>query len=201
MIRVMIAEDQALVRGALAALLTLEDDIEVVAQAGDGRQAVELGSAQQPDIALVDIEMPRLSGLEVVRELATVAPQCRVLVVTTFARAGYLQRAVQLGVWGYLLKDARIEELTAAIRTVHSGRKVMAQELMIEAVTKANPLTERETEILGLAKRGLATKDIAKRLYLSEGTVRNYLSDAISKLQVQTRQDAIRIADENGWLL
>lgn len=200
MIRVLIAEDQTLVRGALARLLDLEDDIEVVAQAQDGRQAIELALVTQPQVALVDIEMPHLSGLEVISVLAKTVPQCRALIVTTFARPGYLKRAMQFGAAGYMLKDAEITELAAAIRTVANGGKVIDPNLMMAALDNDNPLSEREVALLHRAAEGLSTRALARELFLTEGTVRNYLSEIFSKLAVDNRQEAIRVASEKGWL-
>lgn len=196
----MLAEDQTLVRGALSALLQLEEDMNVVAEAGDGQNAIALALKTQPDIALIDLELPLLSGLEVVKQLAIQLPTCKTLVVTTFARPGYFKRALEAGASGYLLKDAHIEELTTAIRTVYQGGKILTKELLLQAMREENPLTQRELEILLAARRGLTTKEIAQTLFLSSGTVRNYLSEIMSKLQVQTRQDAIRHAEEKGWL-
>jgi DNA-binding NarL/FixJ family response regulator len=200
MIRLLIAEDQVLVNDALAALLDMEDDIEVVAKARDGEQAVELAQQAQPDVALVDIEMPKLSGLDVVGRLHDLLPSCKVVVVTTFARPGYLQRAVKSGAYGYLLKDTRVEELAEAIRKVHRGERVINPALMMEAWALNNPLSDRELEVLRYAAKGLSTKEIAARCYLSEGTIRNYLSEIISKLEVDNRQDAIKLTTEKGWL-
>ncbi len=200
MIRILIAEDQALVRSALATLLGYEDDFEVIAQAADGEEAVELGLKTCPDIALLDIEMPKQSGLEVIKILRSEVPTCKSIIVTTFARPGYLQRAIQEGAFGYLLKDTHVDELALAIRKIHSGGKVISTELMLSAWTFQNPLTDRETEILRNAASGFTTKEIARKLYLSEGTVRNYLSEAISKLEVNSRHEAIKVAEAQGWL-
>ncbi len=200
MIRILIAEDQLLVCEALASLLNMEQDFEVVATAGDGEEAIRLALLHAPDVALVDIEMPKKSGLEVVQELKAKLPACKTIVVTTFARPGYLQRAVKSGASGYLLKDAQVEEVAAAIRRVHRGEKVMNPTLLMEAWTLENPLSERELEILRLAAAGLSTKEIAAACFLSEGTVRNYLSEIMSKLDVETRQEAVRRATERGWL-
>jgi two-component system, NarL family, response regulator DesR len=200
MIKLLIAEDQALVCEALASLLNMEEDLEVVGTARDGEEAVNLALSLQPDVALVDIEMPKLSGLDVVQTLHNQLPQCKTIVVTTFARPGYLQRAVKSGASGYLLKDAQVEELADAIRRVYRGEKVMNSALMVEAWSMDNPLSERELEVLRLAARGLSTRDMAAQCYLSEGTVRNYLSEIMSKLNVQTRQDAVKIATDKGWL-
>lgn len=200
MIRVLIAEDQKLVSSALATLLSMEEDIEVVAEAGDGQTAIESAMKTLPDIALVDIEMPRRSGLEVTAELTARVPTCKVLILTTFARSGYLKRAIQAGAKGYLLKDAEVSELAAAIRTVQSGGRVMDSNLLLASWEEENPLTPREVDLLRLADTLGTTRELASRVHLSEGTVRNYLSDILSKLGVQTRQEAIRMAQEKGWL-
>jgi two-component system, NarL family, response regulator DesR len=200
MIKLLIAEDQALVCEALASLLNMEDDLDVVGTARDGEEAVNLALSLRPDVALVDIEMPKLSGLDVVQVLQNQLPQCRTIVLTTFARPGYLQRAVKSGASGYLLKDAQVEELADAIRRVYHGEKVLNPALMMEAWSMDNPLSKRELDVLRLAARGLSTRDIAAQSYLSEGTVRNYLSEIMSKLNVQTRQEAVKIATEKGWL-
>jgi two-component system response regulator DesR len=199
-IRILIAEDQLLVCEALASLLNMEPDFEVVATAGDGEEAVRLALVHAPDVALVDIEMPKKSGLDVVQELKAKLPGCKTIVVTTFARPGYLQRAVKSGASGYLLKDAQVEEVAAAIRRVHRGEKVMNPSLLMEAWNLENPLSDRELEVLRLAAAGLSTREIASACYLSEGTVRNYLSEIMSKLEVETRQEAVRRATERGWL-
>jgi two-component system, NarL family, response regulator DesR len=200
MIKLLIAEDQVLVCEALASLLNMEDDLDVVGTARDGEEAVNLALSLRPDVALVDIEMPKLSGLDVVQVLQNQLPQCRTIVLTTFARPGYLQRAVKSGASGYLLKDAQVEELADAIRRVFHGEKVLNPALMMEAWSMDNPLSKRELDVLRLAARGLSTRDIAAQSYLSEGTVRNYLSEIMSKLNVQTRQEAVKIATEKGWL-
>ena len=200
MIRILIAEDQKLVRAALAALLSMEEGITVAAEAEDGLAAVELALLHRPDVALVDIEMPKLSGLDVTEKLSRLLPQCRVLIVTTFARHGYLKRAVRAGAAGYILKDADVADVAAAIRTVHAGGTVMDPQLAMEALAADNPLLPRETELLRLAAEGLPTRELARTLGLAEGTVRNYLSDVMSKLGASTRQEAVRIARGNGWL-
>ncbi len=200
MIRVLIAEDQTLVRGALAALLAMEEEIEVVAEAADGEEAINQALATHPDIALVDIEMPKLSGLSVIEHLSNHEPSCKTLILTTFARPGYLQRAIRSGASGYILKDARIEDVVAAIFMAHRGQKIFNTELMMDAMTDPNPLTDREIDILRLVKAGLSTRDIAARLYLSEGTIRNYMSEVLAKLAVQSRQEAVRKTEEQGWL-
>ncbi len=200
MIRVLIAEDQKLVLAALSSLLSMEDDILVVANASDGQMAVELALQHRPDVALIDIEMPKQSGLDVVKQLTNQLPTCRCLIVTTFARAGYLQRAVRSGAYGYILKDADVSEIAAAIKTIYHGGKVMDPQLMIEAMASPSPLLQRESELLTLASQGLSTKEMASTLHLSEGTVRNYLSEIMSKLGVASRQAAIDYARQSGWI-
>jgi two-component system response regulator DesR len=200
MIRVLIAEDQSMVLGALAALLEIESDIEVVAQARNGREALELVAVHAPDVLLTDIEMPEATGLEVAAELARRRLSTRVVILTTFARAGYLRRALDAGVAGYLLKDSRAEELANAVRRVHAGGRVIDPELAREAWTERDPLTDRERQVLRLAAEGMTGSAIAERLNLSDGTVRNYLSDAISKLGATNRVTAARLARERGWL-
>lgn len=201
MIRIVIAEDQALVLGALAALLDLEDDLQVVGRAADGQRALELVLALQPDVLVSDIEMPGLSGIEVAARLQAQRSPARVLIVTTFGRAGYLRRALNAGVRGYLLKDAPSAELAAAVRTIAAGGKAVSPHLA-NAVwdTPADPLTERERAILRLAEEGRSNRDIAAALSLSVGTVRNYLSEAAQKLGAANRTEAGRIARSNGWL-
>ena len=201
MIRVLIAEDQALVRGALAALLGLEPDLEVVGTASDGRQALALCTQLAPDVVLTDIEMPHLTGLELAARLAEDGARCKVLIVTTFGRSGYLRRALAAGVRGYLLKDAPAETLAAAIRTVHGGGMTVAPELALASWNGSpDPLTERERQVLRLAGEGGSSADIARQVFLSEGTVRNYLSEAISKLGAANRIEAYRMARDAGWL-
>lgn len=200
MIRILVAEDQKLVRRALVALLAMEEGIEVVAEAEDGQVAVEQALHKRPDVALLDIEMPRLSGLEAVRLLHEQLPSCRTLVVTTFARPGYLQRALKSGAAGYMSKDADVTDVCRAIRAVHAGERVFDPQLMAEALVMENPLSLRELEVLRHAARGLSTRELAVALSLGEGTVRNYLSEIMSKLFAQTRQEAVHIAREHGWL-
>jgi len=201
MIRILIAEDQKLVLGALTALLRLEPDVEVVGSAGDGRAALALCEQLIPDIVLTDIEMPLMTGLELAQALAGKKLACRVVVVTTFARSGYLRRAMEAGVRGYLLKDAPVDALAAAIRTVHGGGRAIAPELALESWSSgADPLTERERQVLRLAGEGRSSGEIARQVHLSEGTVRNYLSEAISKLGAGNRVEAYRMARDAGWL-
>ncbi|GJI97078.1 DNA-binding response regulator [Duganella caerulea] len=201
MISVVIAEDQALVLGALAALLKLEGDIDVVGRAANGQQALTLCESLRPDILLTDIEMPLMTGLELAAALAAQSLPTRVMIVTTFARSGYLRRALGAGVRGYLLKDAPAETLAAAIRTVHAGGRAIAPELALESWSgKEDPLNERERQVLRLAGEGCSSGDIARRIHLSEGTVRNYLSEAISKLDAGNRVEAFRLARDAGWL-
>ena len=200
MIRVLIAEDQGLVLGALAALLSLESDLSVVGQARDGREALALARTLRPDVVLADIEMPHLSGLELASELARFDPPPRVVIVTTFARAGYLRRALEAGVAGYLLKDAPAERLADAIRRAHQGLKVIDPHLAAQAWTEADPLSDRERQVLRLAADGWSAQRIAAELHLSHGTVRNYLSEATGKLGADNRIEAARIARERGWL-
>jgi two-component system response regulator DesR len=199
-IRVVIAEDQALVRGALVALLALERDIEVVAQAADGVAALAAIEELHPDVVVTDIEMPKKSGLELAVDVHSRQLPVRVIIVTTFARAGYLRRALDAGVAGYLLKDRPAAELAAAVRAVHAGRRVIDPELAVDAWTGSDPLTDRERTVLRLAADGLTSAAIAQQIHLSEGTVRNYLSEAISKTGGTNRIEAARIARDRGWL-
>ncbi|MXZ70745.1 MAG: response regulator transcription factor [Acidobacteria bacterium] len=198
MIRVLVAEDQAMVLGALTALLDLEHDIEVVGRARDGVEAQTLAERLEPDVVLTDIEMPRVTGLELAARL--VERGMRVIILTTFARPGYLRRALDAGVRGYLLKDAPAEDLARAVRDVHAGGRAISPELATEAWSEADPLTDREREVLRLAGEGMSGAGIAAELHLSEGTVRNYLSEAISKLDAANRVEAARIARHKGWL-
>jgi two-component system response regulator DesR len=201
MIRVMIAEDQAMVRGALAALLTLEGDIEIVAQVARGDEVVAAAQSAQPDVALLDIEMPGMDGLDAAAALRDQVPGCRVLILTTFGRPGYLRRAMESGVVGFLLKDAPSAELAAAIRRIVAGERVVDPKLALAALSEGNnPLTEREREVLAVAASGASIAEIAMKLSLSEGTVRNYLSVAIQKLHAANRVEAARIAESKGWL-
>ena len=199
-IRVVVAEDQTMVLGALAALLEIEGDISVVAQARNGKEALEAVLAHKPDVFITDIEMPQMTGLDVAAELKRRRVPIRVIILTTFARAGYLRRALDAGASGYLLKDMRAEELADAVRRVKQGLRVIDPELAAEAWVEPDPLTDRERQVLRLAGEGLASGDIASELELSEGTVRNYLSEAISKLGASNRVEAARIARTKGWL-
>jgi two-component system response regulator DesR len=200
-IRVLIAEDQALVRGALASLLALEDDIDVVAEVERGDRVLPAARAGRVDVALLDIEMPGMDGIAAAAQLARELPGTRSLIVTTFGRPGYLRRAIESGAGGFLLKDAPAAELAAAIREVHAGRRVIDPGLAAAAIADGvSPLTERERDVLVAARTQATAAEIARRLYLSEGTVRNYLSAAIRKLGARNRAEAIHIADEKGWL-
>ena len=200
MIRVVIAEDQAMVLGALAALLELEGDIEVVAQASNGELALQLVREQRLDVLITDIEMPNMTGLELTQAVKQEKLNCKVIILTTFARAGYLRRALEAGASGYLLKDAPASELAEAIRRVHLGGRAINPELAAEAWTEPDPLTDRERQVLRFAAEGKTSGDIAQHMGLSDGTVRNYLSEAISKLGVSNRIEAARLAREKGWL-
>lgn len=200
MIRVLIAEDQGMVLGALAALLELEPDIDVVGQARDGREALDLAGTLRPDVVLTDIEMPRMTGLELAAELKRQGSTARVVILTTFARSGYLRRALDSGAAGYLLKDSPSNRLAEAVRRVHAGLRSIDPELAAAAWDEADPLTDRERQVLRLAAEGHTGARIASELHLSEGTVRNYLSEAISKLGAENRVEAARIARQKGWL-
>jgi two-component system response regulator DesR len=199
-IRVAIAEDQGMVLGALAALLEIEGDISVVARARNGKEALQAVLAHKPDVFITDIEMPEMTGLDVAAELKRCRAGTRVIILTTFARAGYLRRALEAGALGYLLKDMRAEQLADAVRRVNQGLRVVDPELAAEAWAEPDPLTDRERQVLRLAAEGKASGDIATDLALSEGTVRNYLSEAISKLGAANRIEAARIARAKGWL-
>ena len=200
-IRVVIAEDQTMVLGALAALLEMEDDIEVVARARTGDEALKAIQQTRPDVFITDIEMPAMTGLEVAAELKRRNLPVRVIILTTFARAGYLRRALDAGSSGYLLKDMPAEQLADAVRRVNRGLRVIDPQLAAEAWNEEpDPLTERERQVLRLAGEGMASFDIAVELNLSEGTVRNYLSEAISKMGAANRVEAARIARSKGWL-
>jgi two-component system response regulator DesR len=201
MIRVIIAEDQTMLRGAFASLLRFEDEIEVVAEVSDGNQAWEAIQQHQPDVCMLDIEMPYVTGLELAEQIRRAGLPCKIIIVTTFARPGYLQKAIDAQVDGYLLKDEPIDYLIESIRRVMAGERVISTDLAAALFIKEeNPLTEREMEMLRLTKEGMTTEEISKALFLTKGTVRNYLSSAIQKLEADSRQQAVTIADEKGWL-
>lgn len=200
MIRLVLAEDQAMVRGALAALLNLESDLEVVAAVGDGEAAWTAVQRLQPDLLVTDIEMPQMTGIELAQRLRDAGLETRVVIVTTFGRSGYLRRALDAGVRGYLLKDAPAEQLAEALRQVHRGGRAIDPQLAVAAWGEEDPLTERERQVLRLAGEGVSTAEIGQRLHLSQGTVRNYLSEAIGKLGAGNRIEAYRQARQNGWL-
>jgi two-component system, NarL family, response regulator DesR len=200
-IRVLIAEDQTLVRGALRALLELEDDLQVVAEVGRGDAVVAAAREHRPDVALLDIEMPGGDGIEAARDLAAALPDCRTVVLTTFGRPGFLRRAMEVGAAGFLVKDAPVAELAHAIRAVVAGERVIDRQLAAAALAiGATPLSAREADVLREAGDGATVAEIARRLFLSEGTVRNYLSAAIGKTGARTRVEAARVAEEKGWL-
>ncbi|WP_068924505.1 response regulator transcription factor [Planobispora rosea] len=199
MIRVMIAEDQGMMRDALALLLDMEDDIEIVAQTGDGETITDVARRVRPDVVLLDVEMPGRSGLDAVGELSR--DGAVVLVVTTFARPGYLRRAMESGAAGFLVKDGPVEDLAAAIRRAVAGERIVDPALAAEALNAGpSPLTGREREVLAAALDGAAIADLAARLHLSESTVRNHLSSAIGKTHTRNRIEAARLARDNGWL-
>ncbi|MER5649785.1 response regulator transcription factor [Streptosporangium sp. NPDC002524] len=201
MIRVLLAEDQGMMRSALALLLDLEDDIEVVATVTRGDEVVPAALTARPDVALLDVEMPGSSGLEAAAGLRDGLPGCRVLILTTFGRPGYLRRAMEAGAAGFLVKDGPVEELAAAIRRVLAGEKVIDPALAAAALSAgASPLTDRERDVLAAGADGATISDISRRLHLSESTVRNYLSAAIGKTGTRNRIEAARAARHNGWL-
>jgi len=200
-IRVLMADDQHLVRGALAALLNLEPDLEVVAQVGRGDEVVAAALDVRPDVAVLDVEMPGLDGLAAAAALVSQLPSCRVLIVTTFGRPGYLRRAMESGALGFVVKDAPAEQLADAVRRVARGERVVDPTLAAATLAGGtSPLTARERDALAAARDGATIADIAKRLFLSEGTVRNYLSSSISKTGTRNRVEALRVAEDNGWL-
>jgi two-component system response regulator DesR len=201
MIRVLMAEDQRMVRGALATLLSLEPDIEVVAQVARGDQVLPAALRERPDVALLDIEMPGASGLDAAEALAAQLPSCRVLILTTFGRPGYLRRAMEGGAAGFLLKDEPASELAAAIRRALTGERIVDPGLAAAALSQGEcPLTPREHEVLSASRRYATVAELAQGLYLSPGTVRNHLSSVMQKLDARNRGEAARIAEENGWL-
>lgn len=200
-IRLLLADDQALVRGALASLLDLESDMVVVAEVGRGDEVTAAAKEHHPDVALLDVEMPGMDGIEATRELRSAVPGLKVLIVTTFGRPGYLRRALQAGASGFVVKDTPARQLADAVRRVHSGLRVVDPALAADSLTVGESLlTARETEVLRAARDGGSVADIAATVFLSEGTVRNHLSAAIGKTAARNRADAVRIADENGWL-
>lgn len=200
-VRVLLAEDQAMVRGALTALLSLEPDIEIVAEASRGDEVLPAALDALPDVALLDIEMPGGDGLGAAAELRDRLPSCRVIILTTFGRTGYLKLAMESGAMGFLLKDAPASELATAIRRVIDGERVVDPALAASALSEGgNPLTDRERDVLVASTDGATIEDVASKLYLSEGTVRNYLSTAIKKLGMRNRVEAARLAERKGWL-
>jgi len=200
-IRVLLAEDQQMVREALATLLSLEHDIEIVALVGDGREVVPSALERRPDVALLDIEMPGLDGLAAAKALHQALPSCRSLILTTFGRPGYLRRAMEAGAYGFLVKDGPAVELAAAVRRAAAGQRTVDPGLAAAALAEgSSPLSDREREVLAAARDAGTAAEIAERLHLSEGTVRNHLSAAIRKIGARTRMEALRVADEKGWL-
>jgi two-component system, NarL family, response regulator DesR len=200
-IRVLLAEDQAMIREALAALLSFEDDIEVVAQVGRGDEVIGAAAATSPDVALLDIEMPGMDGLTAARELRQASPDIKIVILTTFGRPGFLRRAMESGVSAFVVKDSPADKLTQTIRRVLNGEKVIDPDLAAAALSDGlNPLTPRERDVLQAAEQGGTIAEIASELYLSEGTVRNYLSACIQKTGARNRAEASRIAQDRGWL-
>lgn len=200
-IRILLAEDQAMVRGALTALLRLEEDIEVVAEVSQGDQVLAAAVKSQPDVALLDVEMPGGDGLSAARTLHKNLPSCRIVILTTFGRSGYLRRAMESGAVGFLLKDAPADQLAVAIRRVMAGERVVDPDLALSALSDGdNPLTPRECDVLRASLNGASIADIATQLYLSDGTVRNHISTAIQKLSTRNRMEAAHLAKEKGWL-
>lgn len=200
-IRLLLADDQALVRGALATLLDLEPDLSVVAEVGRGDEVLAAAKEHQPDVALLDVEMPGVDGIEATRELRAAMPDVKVLIVTTFGRPGFLRRALVAGASGFVVKDTPARQLADAVRRVHAGLRVVDPTLAADSLAVGDsPLTVRETQVLRAARDGGSVSDIAHTVFLSEGTVRNHLSAAIGKTEARNRTDAVRIAEENGWL-
>jgi len=200
-IRLLLADDQALVRGALASLLDLEPDMTVVAEVGRGDEVVDAARESNPDVALLDVEMPGMDGIEATRELRAALPHVQVVIVTTFGRPGFLRRALVAGANGFVVKDTPARQLADAVRRVNSGLRVVDPTLAADSLAVGDsPLTARETEVLRAARSGGSVSDIAGAVFLSEGTVRNHLSAAIGKTEARNRADAVRIAEENGWL-
>ncbi|WP_099353975.1 response regulator transcription factor [Fredinandcohnia onubensis] len=200
MIRVMIAEDQGMLRGALGSLLDFEEDIEIVGEASNGKEALKLILSLKPDVCLMDIEMPYMSGLKVAEEAKNHFSTCKIIILTTFARPGYFEQAVKIGVHGYMLKDGSVDELAESIRSVMKGKREFAPELIFGSMKDDNPLTEREQAVLRLASEGKTSKEISSQLFLSAGTVRNYMSEIINKLGVKNRTEAVTVAKEKSWI-
>ena len=202
MIRLLLADDQALVRGAMAALLDMEPDLSVVAEVGRGDEVAGAVRAHDVDVALLDVEMPGMDGVAAARAVRATTPACKILMVTTFGRAGYLRQAMAAGAGGFIVKDTPARQLADAVRRVHAGLRVVDPALAAQSLAQGDsPLTERETDVLRSARDGGTVADIARELHLSEGTVRNHLSSAIGKTGARTRAEAVRLAAENGWLL
>jgi two-component system response regulator DesR len=202
MIKLLLADDQALVRGAMAALLDMEPDLKVVAEVGRGDEVVDAVRDHEVDVALLDVEMPGMDGVAAARELHRAVPSCRVLMVTTFGRAGYLRQAMAAGASGFVVKDTPARQLADAVRRVHEGLRVVDPALAAQSLAQGDsPLTDREADVLRSARDGGTVADIARELHLSEGTVRNHLSSAIGKTGARTRAEAVRLALDNGWLL
>lgn len=201
MIRICIAEDQQLLRGALISIMELEEDLHIVAEAADGKEAWDLIEKERPDICILDIEMPHLTGLEVAAKIRRHNLPCKVMIMTTFARAGYLQEAMDLNIEAYVLKDEPIEYVIGAVRKIMKNERVISQDLAATLfMNEKNPLNEREINVLKLVKEGYTTNEISKKLFLTKGTIRNYLSLSIQKLEVETRQQAVQKAVEKGWI-
>lgn len=200
MIKILIAEDQSMVLGALSALLEMEEDFEVIGKANNGKDALVKSQQQAIDIILTDIEMPCMTGIELAQELQKINHPAKVMILTTFARGGYLRRAMAAGVKGYLLKDAPSDSLADAVRKIHAGKVIVAPELVTEAWAADDPLSDNERKVLRLSLEGHSTKEIANLIFLSAGTVRNYLSEGTSKLGAKNRIEAARIAKQKGWL-
>ena len=202
MIRLLLADDQALVRGAMAALLDMEPDLKVVAEVGRGDEVVGAVKANEVDVALLDVEMPGMDGVAAARAVRAAAPACRILMVTTFGRAGYLRQAMAAGAGGFIVKDTPARQLADAVRRVHEGLRVVDPALAAQSLAQGDsPLTDREADVLRSARDGGTVADLARDLHLSEGTVRNHLSSAIGKTGARTRAEAVRLAVDNGWLL
>ena len=201
MIRICIAEDQKLLRGALVSIMELEEDLHIVGEAADGKEAWSLIEKEKPDVCILDIEMPHLSGLEVATKIRRHCLPCKIMIMTTFARAGYLQEAMNLNIEAYVLKDEPIEYVISAVRKIMQGERVISQDLAAALfMNEKNPLNEREINVLKLVKDGYTTNEISKKLFLTKGTIRNYLSLSIQKLEVDTRQQAVQKAVEKGWI-